>query len=107
MIIDNRNLAFSKLELANNGDTFSNCNIMQVEPYTSIAEGKQGLTFENCNLLNCSVPVDSIIQSCQTLQVNKCTNLHPLWAELSETPCDIDCEHLTEKETVNIEFKWI
>jgi len=84
------------------GDTFEQCNLSQLVPGTEICEGKIGLTFRQCNLVNCLVPVGSIIERCNTTQVSRCSHLHPEWVERGLAECAVDCSHVIEVETVEV-----
>jgi len=81
-----------------NNDSFERCNISQLIPNTVICNGKTGLTFTSCNLVNCSVPIDSIKEHCNTTQVSRCKHLHPEWTAL---PDEVEnCSHVVNIDTL-------
>lgn len=53
------------------GDVFEFCNLAQMAPWTEVCRGRCGLQFRNCNLLNCKLPADARVESCQTAQVER------------------------------------
>lgn len=83
------------------GDIFDSCNIAQLYPNTKICDGKSGLTFQGCNLLNCSVPGDSIIMDCLTVQKNFCSHIHPGFGLSPE--CVDNCSHVADTDEVLID----
>lgn len=82
-----------------NGDVLEGHNFAQVLPGTAIFEGVTGLTFRGCNLVNCVVPVDAVVEKCNTAQVDRCSHLH---AGLPYT-CEVECRHMTSKEEIVVD----
>jgi hypothetical protein len=99
------NYSFTRggLPIVNNGDTFERCNFSQLLPNTPIFTGITGLTFINCNLINCSLPGDAVIESCNQSQVDRCTNINPQWIDHGQTACIVNCRHVKEIDTVVID----
>lgn len=115
--IKNQNWSRQQPVGVNDGDVIEQCNINQAEPDTPICEGMTAgsetivdeetgeettvewgpLTFRNCNLVNCSLPEDAVIESCNTARVDRCYWLHPNWG-LEEEP--EDCPHVVEVEEI-------
>lgn len=107
-IIKNKNFSkgfLSKLSGMNiqNNDTFLGCNFSQTVPHTKVLDGFTGLTFQKCNLINCDVPIDSIIDDCSHYKryVEYCTNLHP--TKVNGVPCSENCSHVTETDNIIID----
>lgn len=84
----------------NNGDVFERSNFSQAIPHTSIFPGISGLTFRQCNLVNCDVPADAVVESCNTSQVSRCFHLHPDFGLLEE---EDNCEHVVDTDTITID----
>lgn len=81
-------------------------NFTQASPHTAIYSVYSGLTFKNCNLINCDVPSDSILISCNRGHMSFCTNdkMNKFMAERGYlTPCVENCEHLKETDSVVID----
>ncbi|NIV11967.1 MAG: hypothetical protein GWN62_12050 [Aliifodinibius sp.] len=95
----------SKLDgVAQNGDTFINCNFAQPIPNTAIFSGLTGLTFQGCNLCNCNVPGDSVIDDCLTIQKSQCSHIHPnLLAQGHISACPDDCSHVVDTDEIWID----
>ena len=74
------------------GDVVDGCNFTQPVPWTPIAVGLSGLTFRNCNLVNCSPPADSVVESCNRVQISRHTEA-----------CPVDCEHLVSSEDIIVD----
>ena len=86
------------------GGVIEGHNFTQGTPHTPIYTGYTGLTFRNCNLMNCDVPVDSIIEYCLHAQTSFCSYLHQGWLDNGYiTQCAIDCQHRTIVDTVTID----
>ena len=108
--IRNKNFSVGKLSGLDslgiqNGDTFQQCNFAQANENTAVLSGYTGLTFISCNLMNCSVPGDSVVTDCLTLQKSMCSNLHPDWS--ISPACATHCLHVYEKDTVTIDSELI
>ena len=86
-----------------NGHTFTGDNFCQLLPHTKILAGKTGLKFVNCNLTNCDFPPDAIFQGCSPYHVSFCTNDRPKLIEYGQTPCAVDCSHITSTDTITID----
>lgn len=99
MIHKNQNLFF-KQPKAENGDEFICCNFAQKFPYTKIFEGNSELIFRRCNLTNCDIPKDSVIDICQTRQVEFCANLHTDFDLDAE---DENCSHVIDYDDIIID----
>jgi hypothetical protein len=79
-------------------------NFTQGVPHTAIYAGQTGLTFRNCNLMNCDVPVGSIVEHGLRSQVSFCSHLHDRWLEKGHiSECAADCSHRTGVDTVTID----
>ena len=104
MSIKNKNFAF-KSPTANDGDTFKYCNFSQLNPDTEILKDNQNLTFIECNLINCIVPPDSKVVSCNTCKKEFCSNARPDLVSKGLKVCDEDCKHRVseQKQWVNID----
>jgi hypothetical protein len=83
-----------------NGDAFIGCNLEQLTPNTVILAGKTGLTFNSCRLINCSLPGDAVIESCNTAQISFCANLHPDRVAAGQSAEPENCTHVTETDEV-------
>ena len=82
------------------GEVFEDTNFTQKEPNTPIFVGRTGLTFKKCNLVNCLLPIDSVITQCNTTQISRCSHNHPTWG-LAE--CVDECEHMIDKDTISLD----
>lgn len=80
-----------------NGEVFEFCNFTQAIAGTDIFSGATGLTFRNCNLINCVVPVGSIIEKCNNTQKSFCSHLHTNWGLVA---CIDDCEHVYNSDEI-------
>jgi hypothetical protein len=79
-------------------------NFTQGIPHTKIYKGMSGLTFKNCNILNCDVPVGSVIEYCNTGHMEICSHLYPRWAEKGYiSSCADDCSHRTIVDTITVD----
>lgn len=98
MIIKNKNFSRSRLIYfrPSEGDVIEFCNLSQMYPHTNITE-IAGLTFRLCNLVNCDVPADAVIESCNTTQISHCGHLH------DDYVCPVECEHLVSSEDIIID----
>ena len=75
-----RNHNFSGMDPdAQDGDVFEDCNLAQPVPGTKLFVGLKGLTFRRCNLARAVVPVDSVIDDCNTTK-----NAIPIEVEVEE-----------------------
>lgn len=99
MICRDRNFSFTD-PACQDGDTFERCNLSQLQPHMAICAGRTGLTFRECNLVNCDVPVGSVVESCNTCQVSRCAWLHPVWQLPAEAD---DCPHVVERNEVVVD----
>lgn len=90
----------NELPVAENGQTFESDNFEQAMPDTPIFEGVTGLVFKKCNLINCALPSDAVIVSCNTSQVSRCSHLH---SGYGLTECPEECSHMVEKNEINID----
>lgn len=79
---------------------FEWCNFAQLQPHTSIFEGKRNLRFVNCNLLNCDVPEDAELVDCLHTHLDMCAHVHPEFTSLS---CKPECRHCVSKEEIYID----
>lgn len=92
MIYKNKNFSF-KDPKCNDGDTFEQCNLTQASPNTEICVGKKELRFIRCNLVNCQVPIDSVIDRCNVAQISRCTHENPNLIDKGVSACAEDCTH--------------
>jgi hypothetical protein len=79
---------------AENGDEFVECNLEQLVPNTPVMTGKTGLVFRECRLINCQLPVGSVVAKCNTRQINFCTNIHPERVGFGQTAEVENCPHV-------------
>ena len=86
----------SSCKFVNNG-VYENSNFTQKFPHTAIGTGFTGLTFRDCNLVNCDVPADATVESCNTTQISRCGHLHEGYE------CVTECEHMVSKEDVSVD----
>lgn len=99
MVYENKSF-FRKAVPCENGDTFRQCNLSQLLPHTTIGEGVTGLIFINCNLINCDVPGDADIESCNVSQISFCSHLHPEW---DMPKCPVECSHVVDTDEIVID----
>lgn len=85
-----------------NGHTFERYNFHRLTPHTKIYEGYTGLTFRQCNLVNCDVPADSVLENCNNVQIEFCSNLHPDWTDYGLTTCSQNCSHVTGTDVIQV-----
>ncbi len=109
--IDNTTRSDKQIINSSSTEYFKGCNFTQFQPNTNILVGKTGLTFERCNLVNCFVPGDATIISCNNTQISFCYHLHPedynLSAEPDNCPHVIDSDELiVDGETIGIMYKY-
>ena len=79
-------------------------NFTQGNPHTKIYEGVKGLTFRNCNLINCDVPVDSIVDNCLTCHISFCSHTRPdMLAKGAISECAENCDHVVTIDNVTID----
>jgi hypothetical protein len=100
------NYAFTRLQnlpIVENNSIIDGWNLTQKEPNTSIFIGNTGLTFIRCNLINCSVPIGSIIEDCLVGNISFCSNEHPEWVAKGLTECVENCSHVTSVDTITID----
>jgi hypothetical protein len=84
---------------AKNGDTLQDHNFCQESPGTEILVGLSGLTFIECNLVNCKLPVGSVIQHCNTAQIDRCSHNH----DFLSYQCGAECRHMVGKEDITVD----
>jgi hypothetical protein len=87
-----------RCEFVNDG-IYEGHNFSQKYPHTAIGEGFTGLKFENCNLVNCDVPADTVVVSCNTTQISRCGNIEGN----DDYECAAECKHLVSSEDVMID----
>ena len=64
-----RNHNFSRQDPdCSDGDVFEDCNLAQAVPGTVLFAGRKRLMFRRCNLARAVVPIDSVIDDCNTTQ---------------------------------------
>ncbi len=80
-----------------NGDTVEGHNFTQKYPHTDIGAGVTGLKFKNCNLVNCDIPADATVESCNTTQISRCGWLNDGYE------CAVNCEHLVSTEEIRVD----
>ena len=80
-----------------NGDLVEGHNFTQKFPHTAIGTGITGLRFKRCNLVNCNIPADATVESCNTTQISRCGHLN------DEYDCAVDCEHLVSSEEIRVD----
>jgi len=100
------NYAFTtdkSLPSAQNGQTFENCNFMQMAPNTTIFAGKTGLSFRKCNLVNCNVPADAQIDDCLHIHKSFCSHLHEKWIDKGLSECAENCSHVIDTDEIIID----
>ena len=98
------NYSFKELPAAENGATIEGHNMVRAVPHTAIYEGVTGLTFRNCNLINCDVPEDATVISCNTGHMEFCSHLYfncPVLEYISQ--CADDCSHVVSVDTITID----
>lgn len=96
------NFAFTRgLGLPNipQGGVFEGYNFTQAKPHTKIFVGRTGLTFKGCNLVNCDVPIGSVIIDCLHIHKEFCSNKHPKWVAKGINKCVDNCSHYVESIT--------
>lgn len=100
--ISNKNFSHARINnlIVLDGDTVENCNLSQPHPNTFVCVGISNLTFIGCNLVNCSVPIDAIVEDCLTIQKSFCSHLYPHWDLLI---CVENCEHVIEVDEIWID----
>jgi hypothetical protein len=81
------------------GDTLKGHNFTQESPGTEILVGLTGLTFIECNLVNCKVPVGSVVQHCNTAQIDRCSHNH----DFLSYQCETECRHMVSKEDILVD----
>lgn len=91
------------LPVVPNGTIFERINFHRLIARTKIFEGITGLTFRNCNLINCSIPVDAVIEYSNNCQVEYCSNLHPEFIPFGLAPCVENCSHVIGTDTVQVQ----
>jgi len=97
------NYSFStgkKLPDIGDNHVFKNCNFMQKNPNTEIFKDKSGLVFNSCNLINCKLPSDTKIISCNTVQKSLCSHIYP---KLDLPECSVNCEHVIDTDTIKVD----
>jgi len=89
------------------GDEFRNCNLSRLKR-VEIFKGVKNLKFVECNLVNCILPDDAVTEHCNTVQKSFCTHvLDAKGVHHDLTKCAVDCEHLMETDTIEIDGKAI
>ena len=99
----NYSLGINPIPDVPNGSTFTGDNFLQMFPHTAILEGKTGLTFINCNLTNCDLPADAVTVGCRAHHLDFCSHLVPTWVDKGLPECAVDCEHVTDTDTITID----
>lgn len=82
-----------------NGAILKGHNFAQESPGTEILVGLTGLTFIECNLVNCKLPVGSVVEYCNTAQIDRCSHLH----ESLSYQCEAECRHLVSREDITVD----
>jgi len=100
MIHTRKSFCFSDPAGVENGDTFVECNLEQLEPNTAILAGKTGLTFQRCRLINCVLPGDAVVEGGNSSQIDFCTNLHPGRVAKGQEACVENCVHVTSTDEI-------
>lgn len=83
--------------------TFTGCNFFQATPHTPIFEGVVGLTFRDCNLINCDLPNDATVISCNHNHYDFCTNLRPSLLQHGVEACAEECKHVVTKKEIVVD----
>lgn len=104
MLYKNKNFSYNRINEieVSNGDVFINCNLIQINPYTPIFLGRNNLSFVGCNMINCSLPVDSIIENCNIAQIDRCTNKRDDLLIYKEA-CEERCIHVVDTDEIWID----
>ena len=104
-----KSINFSKGRLAKldsmtiaNGDTFEDCNFVQIDPHTEVLAGYTGLTFTGCNLMNCDLPGDAVVIGKPPRHRSFCTHLHPTKVGVAGE-CAENCSHVSDSDSITID----
>jgi len=85
-----------------NGHVFEFTNFSQKFPHTPIFTGVTGLVFRNCNLVNCDIPPDATVESCNRCQVEFCTNVWPRLVAKGFPACAENCAHVVDSDEIRV-----
>ena len=85
-----------------NGTVIEQGNFTQLLPETEIMVGKT-LTINDGNFTNVKRQPEWTVNGGTWFQVDGCTNLDPRLITLGQTPCEENCRHVVDTDTLDVD----